>query len=234
MTNDELQQRLLYRDGLLLVLDKPSGLPVHPGPKGGETLSDHLDALRFGLKWRPELAHRLDKDTSGCLVLGRHPKALRDLNALFAAGKVNKTYWAIVEGGPADAMGEIDLALAPRDPENRASWWMKHDPQGLPSLTRYNVLGRGHDRQGKALTWLALEPVTGRTHQLRVHCAESGFPILGDTIYGDARRFGGPGLHLHARAVSIPLSRSKPAIKVEAPVPEHMLEALLGCGFQTV
>ncbi|MCB8819145.1 RluA family pseudouridine synthase [Microvirga rosea] len=217
MNAEEIVSKILYRDALMLVIDKPAGLPVHPGPKGGETLFQHLDALRFGLPRRPEAAHRLDKDTSGCLVLGRHPKAIARLNELFRKNEVDKVYWAVVEGGPDGDEGEIDLPLAPKSPDR--GWWMKADPKGQPSLTRWRVLGRG---QGLAL--LELRPVTGRTHQLRVHCAASGFPILGDPIYGTAPRFGGPGLHLHARSITVPLYPKKPPITVEAPVPEHMRE----------
>ena len=222
----DIGARLLYRDALVLVIDKPAGLPVHPGPKGGETLTDHLDALRFGLPRRPEAAHRLDRDTSGCLALGRHAKALARLNKLFAArGTVEKTYWALVEGGPSDQSGTIDLPLARRSDDPR-SWWMKADPAGDPSLTRYTVLGRGD-----GLTWLALSPVTGRTHQLRVHCAAMGYPILGDPIYGAGHRSGGPGLQLHARALRLPLYPKKPPITVEAPVPGPMRSRLATCGY---
>ena len=222
----DIGARLLYRDALVLVIDKPAGLPVHPGPKGGETLTDHLDALRFGLPRRPEAAHRLDRDTSGCLALGRHAKALARLNKLFAAsGTVEKTYWALVEGGPVEESGHIDLALARRSDDPR-SWWMKADPAGDPALTRFAVLGRGG-----GLTWLALSPVTGRTHQLRVHCAAMGYPILGDPIYGTAPRAGGPGLQLHARALSLPLYPKKPPIRVEAPTPAHMRAGLDACGY---
>ena len=203
----------------MLVIDKPAGLPVHPGLKGGETLADHLDALRFGWPRRPEAAHRLDRDTSGCLVLGRHPKALRRLGDLFQRNAVEKVYWAVVEGGPAAEAGEIDLALAPRSPER--GWWMRVDPASQPALTRWRVLGRGD-----GLAWLELRPVTGRTHQLRVHCAAMGWPIRGDAIYGTAPRHGGPGLHLHARAVAVPLYPRKPAIAVEAPAPGHMRSPL--------
>ncbi|KQO57837.1 RNA pseudouridine synthase [Methylobacterium sp. Leaf87] len=221
----DIGARLLYRDALVLVIDKPAGLPVHPGPKGGETLTDHLDALRFGLPRRPEAAHRLDRDTSGCLALGRHAKALARLNKLFAAsGSVGKTYWALVEGGPAQDTGRIDLPLARRSDDPR-SWWMKADPCGDPSLTHWQVLGRGD-----GLAWLALTPVTGRTHQLRVHCAASGFPIVGDPIYGSGPRSGGPGLQLHARALTLPLYPKKPPIVVEAPAPTHMRAGLVRCG----
>ncbi|MGO4524442.1 RluA family pseudouridine synthase [Microvirga sp. 2MCAF35] len=223
MNAEEIVSRLLYRDALMLVIDKPAGLPVHPGPKGGETLFHHLDALRFGLPRRPEAAHRLDKDTSGCLVLGRHPKAIARLNELFRKGDVDKVYWAVVEGGPDDDEGEIDLPLAPKSPDR--GWWMKVDPKGQPSLTKWRVLGRG-----EGLTLLELRPITGRTHQLRVHCAAMNFPILGDPIYGTAPRFGGPGLHLHARSVTVPLYPKKPPIMVEAPVPEHMRDRVRMCG----
>jgi tRNA pseudouridine32 synthase/23S rRNA pseudouridine746 synthase len=213
----DILTRLLYRDALMLVIDKPAGLPVHPDAKGGETLADHLDALRFGLPRRPELAHRLDRDTSGCLVLGRHRKALERLSRLFAENKVAKTYWAVVVGGPEADTGEIMLTLSPRDPAQ--GWRMQVDPAGLPALTRWQVLGRG-----EGLTWLALEPVTGRTHQLRVHCASMGWPILGDRIYG--RGGAGQGLHLHARAVTVPLYPKRDPITVEAPAPAGMQETL--------
>lgn len=222
----DIGARLLYRDALLLVIDKPAGLPVHPGPKGGETLTDHLDALRFGLPRRPEAVHRLDRDTSGCLALGRHAKALARLGKLFAGSAVTKTYWAVVVGGPEAESGSIDLALARRSPDPR-SWWMKADPAGDPSLTHWRVLGRD---AAAGRTWLELKPVTGRTHQLRVHCAESGWPILGDPIYGGGPRDG--VLQLHARSLAIPLYPKRDAIRAEAPAPQHMQSALTGCGWR--
>jgi tRNA pseudouridine32 synthase / 23S rRNA pseudouridine746 synthase len=299
VTPEEIIARLLYRDGLMLVLDKPAGFAVHKGPKGGESLEDYFGALRFGLPRAPALAHRLDRDTSGCLVLGRHRKALAELGRLFKAGRVGKTYWALVEGGPADDEGRIDLPLGRKDATR--GWWMKHDPQGQPAVTTWKVLGRtpsfstsdepasataraagsspppcgegsgvgvavggssslnnnyplptpppqggeGADRaSGKDvgqpatndgathhLTWLALEPLTGRTHQLRVHCAAMGWPILGDSVYGSAPRTGGPGLHLHAREIVVPLYKNRAPIQVTAPVPPHMHERLRACGW---
>ena len=169
--------RVLYRDALMLVIDKPPGFAVHQGPKGargGESLEDHFDALRFGLPRAPALAHRLDRDTSGCLELGRHRKALAELGRLFKGGRIGKTYWAVVEGGPAEDEGRIDAPLGRKDATR--GWWMKPDPQGQPAVTVWKVLGRSltptDDKElGAQLTWLALEPLTGRTHQLRVHCA---------------------------------------------------------------
>jgi tRNA pseudouridine32 synthase/23S rRNA pseudouridine746 synthase len=224
MTPEEMVARLLYRDGLMLVIDKPAGFAVHRGPKGGESLEDYFDALRFGLPRAPALAHRLDRDTSGCLVLGRHRKALALLGRLFKAGSVGKTYWAVVEGGAEADEGRIDLPLGRRD-ESRG-WWMKPDPKGQPAATEWRVLGRG-----TGLTWLALEPITGRTHQLRVHCAAMGWPIVGDTIYGTAPRNGGPILHLHSREVVVPLSKNKDPVRVTAPAPQHMRERLAACGW---
>jgi len=276
ITPDEVLARVLYRDGLMLIVDKPAGLPVHRGPKGGASLEDYFDALRFGLPRPPALAHRLDKDTSGCLVLGRHRKALAHLGLLFKHGKVGKTYWAVVEGGPDADEGTIALPLGRLD-ETRG-WWMKPDPNGLPSVTTWKVLGRsspaahaeeacrrrhgvslppplaGEGREGAAtstrlleaapslpspasgggkakLTWLALTPVTGRTHQLRVHCAASGWPIVGDNIYGTAQRFSEPTQQLHAREIVVPISKNKAPVRVIAPAPAHMRDLLRACGW---
>jgi len=234
-SQDEPPFPLLYRDAMILVIDKPAGLPVHRGPQAKgrviPVLTDHLDALRFGLPRRPEAAHRLDKDTSGCLVLGRHPRAMTQLNQMFRDGRIGKTYWAVVEGNPQQDEGLIDFPLAKLSPDR--GWWMKVDPAGLPSQTRYRVLGRG-TLDDAPLAWLALEPLTGRTHQLRVHCAASGWPIRGDEIYGTAPRSGGPGLQLHARSLSVPLYPKRPPILAEAPPPAHLHVALAACGWQPV
>ena len=230
---DEILARVLHRDGLMLVIDKPAGVPVHRGPKGGASLEDTFDALRFGLPRPPALAHRLDKDTSGCLVLGRHRKALAHLGLLFKHGKVGKTYWAVVAGGPQTDAGTIELALGRRDADR--GWWMKPDPKGLPSTTEWKVLGRARldaaPQIGGNIAWLALTPVTGRTHQLRVHCAAMNWPILGDAVYGNAPRTGELVLHLHAREVVVPISKNKPPVRVVAPVPSHMRKALTACGW---
>jgi len=247
MTPKEMERRVLYRDGLMLVVDKPAGLAVHRGPKGGASLEDYFDRLRFGLPRAPALAHRLDRETSGCLVLGRHRKALAHLGLLFKHGRIGKTYWAVVEDGPQEDAGRIDLALGRLDAAR--GWWMKPDAGGQPAVTTWSVLGRagmhlystsiaGEPTIGRSerppaasLTWLAPEPLTGRTHQLRVHCATMGWPIVGDAIYGRAPRTGGPGLHLHAREIRVPLSPRRDPIRVVAPVPAHMAERLNACGW---
>jgi tRNA pseudouridine32 synthase/23S rRNA pseudouridine746 synthase len=217
MTEEELAARLLYRDALMLVIDKPAGIAVHKGPKGGENLESYFSVLRFGLPRNPGLAHRLDRETSGCLVLGRHHRALEKLGLLFKQGKIAKTYWAIVEGEPSEDEGLIDLPLGRLDKSR--GWWMKPDPEGLPAQTQWQVLARVAGQ-----SWIALRPLTGRTHQLRVHCAALGFPILGDRIYGRAADSG--ALQLHARAIEIPLYANKPSIAVKAPIPDHMTMAL--------
>lgn len=275
---EEIQARVLHRDGLMLVIDKPAGIPVHRGPKGGANLEASFDALRFGLPRPPVLAHRLDRDTSGCLVLGRHRKATASLGLLFKHGKISKTYWAVVEGGPAEDEGTIDIPLGRLNEER--GWWQKPDPNGLPSITRWKVLGRSPldtspsvgevereacgsvvnasgteaavhpfpesspaSGKGVQFTWLSLEPLTGRTHQLRVHCTAMGWPIAGDSIYGTQAslrrlhneqyipRFGEPSLHLHAREIAIPLSKNKPPVVVTAPVPAHSHALLNVCGW---
>lgn len=220
----ELTGRLLYRDALMLVLDKPAGIAVHRGPKGGENLEDFFHALRFGLPRNPALAHRLDRDTSGCLALGRHRKALEKLGLLFKQGKVKKTYLAIVEGHPEEEEGLIDLPLGRLD--ERRGWWMKVDPAGQPAQTGFRLLGRG-----EGFSCLALTPFTGRTHQLRVHCAARGWPILGDAVYGRPAAF---GLQLHAKEIEIPLYPSREPVKVAAPMPAHMRAQAQACGVQAL
>jgi len=228
LTPQEIQDRVLYRDALMLVLDKPAGLPVHQGPSKRPSLEDSFDALRFGLPRPPSLAHRLDADTSGCLVLGRHHKALAKLGRLFAQGRIEKVYWAVVEGRPPADQGTIDLAI--RKIGEKARWRIVPDPSGQTAVTDYRVLGRDDGR-----AWLELRPRTGRTHQIRVHCAALVMPVIGDPTYGPMREkdsaAAGERLHLHARAVTIPLYPSRPPITVVAAPPPHMVAALEACGY---
>lgn len=220
-----LIDRVLYRDGLILVIDKPAGIAVHPGPGGAPDLESAFDQLRFGLPHPPALAHRLDRDTSGCLVLGRHPKALRRLGALFAAGKAEKVYWAVVDGLPPEAEGRIETAL--KKLTRSTGWHMMVDPAGQQAVTDYRVCGAAGGR-----AWLELRPRTGRTHQIRVHCAALGCPVVGDSAYGaGASR---EPMMLHARSIALPLYPARPPLSVTAPVPPHMAAALHGLGYQEV
>ncbi len=230
MTPEDLLTRLLYRDGMMLIIDKPPGIAVHRGPKGGESLEDYFYALAFGLPRVPCLAHRLDRETSGCLVLGRHRKALEKLGKLFKHGDVGKIYWTVVEDGPGPDEGLIDMPLGKLDASR--GWWMQHDPMGLPAQTRWKVLGRGHNDDGRNIAWLELTPLAGRTHQLRVHCASTGFAIAGDNIYGSAARDSQTRLQLLAREITVPLSKNHEPVQVSAPVPEHMRALLSACGWK--
>ena len=160
--------RLIYRDGLMLVIDKPAGFAVHRGPNGGESLEDHFGALRFGLPRAPALAHRLDRDTSGCLVLGRHRKALAQLGKLFKNGAIGKTYWAVVEGKPEAEHGQIDLPLGRLDVTR--GWWMKHDPGGQPAVTKWRVMGRRR-----------LSP----SHLARARAADRAHPSIAGALRGN-------------------------------------------------
>jgi RluA family pseudouridine synthase len=210
-----LRTRILHLGPEVMVLDKPAGLAV--SARTGESLEGWLPALRLGKRRDPQPAHRLDADTAGCLVLGRTAPMLARLNALFAERRVEKTYWAVVRGVPPKAGGVVSAPLRKVSSATRG-WRMEVHPSGDPARTSWRVLG-----QADGLTWLELMPETGRTHQLRVHCASLGFPILGDGLYG-----GGPGqLHLLARAITLPLDTR---LHVEAPVADHMRAAITACG----
>ena len=207
---------ILFRDHRFVVLDKPAGLPVHPGPRGGASVEDCFPALsrrRDG----PWLAHRLDADTSGCLIVALRPAALKAAQAAFAAGAVRKTYWAVVSGAPEQGEGSVSVPL--RKITSLGGWRMVADPAGQPAATDWVLRGAGN-----GVAWLELFPRTGRTHQVRVHCALLGCPVLGDPIYGD----GEGRLHLLARAIYLPLD---PAVRATAEPPPHMRDALAECGW---
>ncbi len=195
-----------------MVIDKPAGLPVHPGPRSIASVEDYFPRLSRR-KDGPWLAHRLDADTSGCLVIALRRAALLAAQAEFAAGRARKTYWALVQGRPAADAGRIDESLSKQN--TLQGWRMVAGAAGDRSVTDWRVLGHAG-----VLTWLELKPRTGRTHQIRVHCASLGCPIAGDPIYGT----GGGALQLHARAIALDLV---PALSVIAPPPVHM-RALLG------
>ena len=222
LSAEEIQARVLHRDGLILVINKPAGLAVHAGPSRAPNLEECFDALRFGLPRPPSLAHRLDADTSGVLVLGRHPKALAKLGRLFSGHTTEKTYWAVVQGTPPADDGVFDKPLLKIN--SKTGWTVKVSDKGQTAVTRYRVLGRT-----PGMTWLELKPETGRTHQIRVHCTDAGCPVIGDRFYGHPEP--GQQLHLHSRAIVLALSKNKPPVVVTAPAPPHMMAALLACGF---
>ncbi|MDB5412652.1 MAG: pseudouridine synthase [Rubritepida sp.] len=201
----------------MLVLDKPAGIPVHRGPRGGASLEDWLPMLQQGKRHLPQFAHRLDTDTAGCLALGRTKPAIAALNRLFAEGLARKTYWAVLTAPPPTETGVCEERLLKRS-TRAAGWRIVVDAAGQEARTEWRVIGRDSARTAVELT-----PRTGRTHQLRVHMAYLGCPILGDAQYG-----GGDGaMHLLARALLLPRD---PEIRVTAPIPSHMLKALARCG----
>lgn len=232
-----ISDAVIFRDDDLLVLNKPAGLAT----QGGTGQRTHVDglapALRFGAAEEPRLVHRLDKDTSGCLVLARSRRVAADLTAAFRARETRKIYWAAVAGTPKPAMGALRWGLvkgAGGDAEKMACIHpsaIREVPGAKPATTDYAVL----QSLGGRASWVALVPVTGRTHQLRAHMAELGHPIVGDGRYGGrGQENAGDGwgaqlggeisrkLHLHARRLSFVHPVSGRRLTVTAPLPEHM------------
>ncbi|RJY09412.1 RluA family pseudouridine synthase [Aurantiacibacter aquimixticola] len=213
---------VLYEDGEALVIDKPAGLPIERPRRGGASLEDHVEALKLGFQRAPVAVHRLDTDTSGCLLLARNPKALKRFNAAFQDKLVGKTYLGIVAGAVQDDEGSIDLALKKISSKERG-WRMIVARAGKPSITHWT---KRAELQG-GLTLVEFRPETGRTHQIRVHAEHAfGYALLGDPVYGhkDAR-VGRTMLHASALVVERP---GKPDITAQAPLPEDF--ARLGAG----
>ncbi|MBU3078437.1 RluA family pseudouridine synthase [Sphingomonas quercus] len=205
-----LADRILFIDAEAIILDKPAGLPVTPVRDGTLSLENHLDSLRFGYRRWPTAVHRLDRDTSGCLLLARNPRAHKRFAAAFEAGRVVKEYLAVVDGVPEGGEGRIDLPLA-KISSREDGWRIVPRADGKPAVTLWQVLTA---REGRAL--VAFRPETGRTHQIRVHAAEGlGAAIVGDPVYG---RSAAGGMLLHAWRLGVPRD-SHPAIAAEAPVP---------------
>lgn len=198
---------LLHRDTHLLIIDKPAGLAVHPGPKTPDSLEDFLDILAFDNHRLPVISHRLDRDTSGCLILARHPKAVRRVSAMFEAGQVSKVYWAVLDSMPEADSGTVDAPLH-KISSAEAGWRMVIDRRGKRAVTHWQVIDR-------AARLIEFRPETGRTHQLRVHAASMGHPIIGDPVYGEAK---GP-MRLHARALTLPYDPAA-ALTITAPLPQ--------------
>lgn len=230
----ELRARVLHRDAAVLVLDKPSGLAVQGGSGTRRHVDACLDGLRFDASERPRLVHRLDKDTSGCLVLARTAAAAAHLTAAFRTGAVHKTYWAVSVGVPQPASGRIDAPLAKLPgPAGERMVLAGEGDAGQRAVTLYRVL----DQAGRRAALLCLTPVTGRTHQLRVHLAALGTPILGDGKYGGAGArlpVGGQELprrlHLHARRLVLP-HPSGGSLDVRAPLPAELATTWAWFGF---
>jgi len=225
-----LRKRVLYKDEEVIAIDKPAGLAVQGGTKTMRHVDGMLDALRFGKKERPRLVHRLDKDTSGVLVLARSPAAAAWLTAAFREKTVRKVYWALVCGVPKPERGEIALPLA-KQVLGKGERVVAGSGEGKAARTLYAVL----EHAGRKAAWLALMPLTGRTHQLRVHCAAQETPILGDGKYGGpAARIKGAGiakrLHLHAWEIELPHPR-KGKIRITAPLPEDLWASWAAFGF---
>jgi 23S rRNA pseudouridine955/2504/2580 synthase len=236
-TARDLQDLVIHRDDHLLVLNKPHGMPVQGGPGITRHLDGLLDALRFGAPDRPRLVHRLDRDTSGVLLLARTPGTAARLAAAFRTRAVEKTYWAVVAGRPFPPAGRIDLPLRRIGGARgeRTDIADRDDPSAARAVTDYRTL----DHAGQKLAWLELSPLTGRTHQLRVHCVAIAVPIVGDVKYARPDQNNAfsatiaglsSDLHLHARALRLPHPAGG-TLLVEADLPPHIAQTFRTLGF---
>lgn len=212
-----LSDRVLFLDGEAIIIDKPAGLPVDTPRDKSVSVESHLNMLTFGFARAPLPVHRLDRDTSGCLLLARNPKAHKRFAAAFEAGSVSKTYLAILDGIPATKDGTVDMPLGKTSTE-KDGWRMVHDPKGKSAITHWRVLT---EKEGRAL--VEFKPETGRTHQLRVHAASGiGIPIAGDPVYGTGN--GRAPMLLHARHLKLERGDKKP-VEATASLPPSFLYA---------
>ncbi len=227
----------LYEDEDLMVLNKPHGLAVQGGSGMLRHLDGMLEALRDKGGVKPRLVHRLDKDTAGCIIVAKSRLAAATLAKTFRSRSARKVYWALVPGVPRVRQGRVSTWLAKGTDEHgdQKMKVAKHGDEGADhALTYYAVV----ESAAQKLSWLSLKPVTGRMHQLRVHCAEIGHPIVGDTKYFDKENWHLPGgiqnrLHLLARRICFPHPRSGESVDVSAPLPPHMLQSWNLLGFDT-
>jgi tRNA pseudouridine32 synthase/23S rRNA pseudouridine746 synthase len=213
---------ILFEDGEALVIDKPGGLPIERPRAGGRSLEDNLDDLRLGFQRPPTPVHRIDTDTSGCLLLARNPKALKRFAAAFETRQVAKRYLGVLAGVPGPREGTVELALSKISSAEKG-WRMIPARKGKQSVTHWRVLA---EKDGRAL--VEFRPETGRTHQIRVHAASGiGLPLLGDSVYGDGTS--APRTMLHAAALEV-LRDGKPPIRAEAPLPADFIALGFGDG----
>jgi 23S rRNA pseudouridine955/2504/2580 synthase len=232
LTDDQMafaESLVIHRDDAALVLNKPPGLATQGGTKTSEHVDALLDALWFDLDQRPKLVHRLDKDTSGALLVARTARAAAAFSKSFSSRTARKVYWAIIVGVPSIEDGFIELPIA-KQPGTGGEKMHVDEKEGAPARTRYRVI----DRAGNNAAWVELQPLTGRTHQLRVHMAAIGHPIVGDGKYGgrDAFLTGtiSRKMHLHARRLRVDHPDGG-QIDVRAALPPHFSETLADLGF---
>ena len=224
-----VRELVIHRDAHALVLNKPPGLATQGGTRTHQHLDRLLDALSDQAGNRPKLVHRLDKDTSGVLLVARSARAASHFSKAFSGRTARKVYWALVVGVPSAEAGVIDLPLAKQPGTGGEKMHVDHE-EGLPAKTRWRAV----DRAGNRAAWLELQPLTGRTHQLRAHLAAIGHPIVGDAKYGGPEAFLTGGIsrkmHLHARRLRIDGPDGKP-IDRQAELPDHFAESLTTLGF---
>ncbi|NNM76956.1 RluA family pseudouridine synthase [Sphingomonas sp. ID1715] len=224
------QELLIHKDAQALVINKPPGLATQGGTKTHEHVDGLLDALQFEAEGRPKLVHRLDKDTSGALLLARTSRAAAFFTKAFSSRTARKVYWALITGVPSIEDGFIELPIA-KQPGTGGEKMHVDEKEGSPAKTRYRVI----ERAGNRAAWVELQPFTGRTHQLRVHMAAIGHPIVGDGKYGgqDAFLTGGISrkMHLHARRIRIDHPDGG-RVDVMADLPAHFAESLDLLGFE--
>ncbi len=227
---DFARSLVIHKDDAALVLNKPPGLATQGGTRTTEHVDGLLDALQFEAEGRPKLVHRLDKDTSGALLVARTARAAAYFSKSFSGRSARKIYWALVVGVPDIEDGIIDLPIA-KQPGTGGEKMHVDEKEGQPSRSRYRVV----ERAGNRAAWVELQPYTGRTHQLRVHMAAIGHPIVGDGKYGgqDAFLTGGISrkMHLHARRIRID-HPDDGKLDVRAELPHHFAESMATLGFE--